>query len=96
MTAGITLPFRLWRVSPTRGGLRFGNARIWFLRSLPPGASVAFTVSFRAWRAGPGRVVGFGASRTPDPDHANNVAVATVSVTGVTEPYRRPGSHAPF
>ncbi len=96
VTAGITLPFRLWRVSPTRGGLRFGNARIWFLRSLPPGASVAFTVSFRAWRAGPGRVVGFGASRTPDPDHANNVAVATVSVTGVTEPYRRPGSHAPF
>jgi uncharacterized repeat protein (TIGR01451 family) len=81
VTAGIALPFRSWRVSATRGGRWFGNAGVWLVRSLPSRASVDFTVSFRARRAGQLRVVGIGFSGSPDPDHANNVAVVRVDVT---------------
>ena len=81
MTAGITLPFRSWRVSATQGGHWFDNAGVWLVRSLPSRATVDFTVSFRAWRAGQLRVVGIGFSGTPDPDHANNVSVVRVDVT---------------
>ena len=35
VTAGITLPFRSWRVSATPGGRWFDNAGVWLVRSLP-------------------------------------------------------------
>ena len=82
VAAGISLPYRFWRVSATPGGLWFGNTGVWFLRSLPPGSSASYTVSFRASRLGAGWVWAAGLSRSPDPDHANNVATATVTVTG--------------
>ena len=89
VTAGITLPFRFWRVSSTGSSLWFGNAGVWFVRSLAPGSSASFAVTFRAWIPGRGLVVGSGLSGSPDPDHANNVAVATVDVTGSTTPTAR-------
>ncbi|MGA2473538.1 MAG: putative Ig domain-containing protein, partial [Acidimicrobiales bacterium] len=89
VTAGITLPFRFWRVSATGSGPWFGNAGVWFVRSLAPGSSASFTVTFRAWIPGRGLVVGAGLSESPDPDHANNVAVANVDVTGSTTPTAR-------
>ena len=82
VAAAISLPYRFWRVSATPGGLWFGNYGLWFLRSLPPGSSVSYTVSFRASRLGAGLVWAAGLSRSPDPDHANNVTKATVTVTG--------------
>ena len=82
VAAGISLPYRFWRLSATPGGLWFGNAGVWFLRSLPPGSSASYTVSFRAGRLGAGWVWAAGLSRSPDPDHANNTATVTVAVTG--------------
>ncbi len=81
VTASIRLPFRFWRVSSSRGGLWFGNAGVWFVRSLSPGSSATFTVGFQARMPGRGRVVGAGISGSPDPDRADNVAVATVDAT---------------
>ena len=82
VAAGISLPYRFRRLSSTPGGLWFGNTGVWFLRSLPPGAFASYTVSFRAERLGAGWVWAAGLSRSPDPDHANNAAKATVTVTG--------------
>jgi len=82
VAAGISLPFWFRRLSATPGGLWFGHTRVWFQRSLPAGGSASYTVSFRAGRPGRGWVWAAGLSRTPDPDHANNVATATVTVTG--------------
>jgi len=79
--AGISLPYRFWRVSATPGGLWFGNTGVWFLRTLAPGSSASYSVSFRASRVGAGWVWAAGLSRSPDPDHANNSATATVTVT---------------
>ena len=56
VTAGISLPFRFWRVSATPGGLWFGHTGVWFVRSLPADSSATYTVSFRALRPGWGRV----------------------------------------
>ena len=82
VTAGIILPFRLWQLSASPGGWWFGNAGVWFVRSLAAGASADFTVSFQARSPGQLQVVGIEYSGSPDPDHANNVAVADVDVTG--------------
>ncbi len=82
VAAGISLPNRFHRLSSTPGGLWFGHTGVWFLRSLPPGASASYTVSFRAERPGVGWVWAAGLSRSPDPDQANNEATATVTVTG--------------
>ena len=76
VTAGIILPFRLWRVSASPGGWWFGNAGVWFVRSLAAGASADFTVSFEARWPRQLQLVGIGFSGSPDPDHADNVAVA--------------------
>ena len=81
VAAGVSLPFRFWRASATPGGLWFDNTGVWFRRSLPSGSSATYTVSFRAWRPGRGWVWAAGQSRSPDPDQANNVATATVTVT---------------
>ena len=82
VAAGIGLPHRFWRLSATPGGFWFGHTGVWFLRSLPPGSSASYTVSFRASRLGAGWVWAAGMSRSPDPDHSNNTATATVTVTG--------------
>jgi len=82
VAAGISLPHRFWRLSATPHGMWFGNTGVWFLRSLPAGSSVSYSVSFRASRLGQGWVWGAGLSRSPDPNHANNAATATVTVTG--------------
>ncbi len=82
VAAGISLPFWFRRLSATPGALSFGTTTVWFRRSLPAGGSASFTVSFRARRPGHGWVWAAGLARTPDPDHANNVATATVTVTG--------------
>ncbi len=82
VAAGINLPFSFRRLSATPGGLWFGHTAVWFRRSLPAGASASYTVSFRPRRPGRGWVWAAGLSRTPDPDRTNNVATATVTVTG--------------
>ncbi len=81
VAAGMSLPFRFGRVAATPGGMWFGHTGVWFLRSLPAGSSVTYTVSFQARRPGRGWVWAAGVSRSPDPNHANNVATATVTVT---------------
>ena len=93
VAAGISLPFRFWRVSATPGGLWFGHTGVWFVRSLPAGSSATYTVSFRAQGPGRGWVWAAGMSRSPDPDHANNVATATVTVADPGGP--RDGQVAP-
>ncbi len=82
VTADLALPPGFWRVSASRGGWWFGNAGMWFVGSLGPGTSATFTVCFRATRAGHPSVVAAGLSANPDPNDANNVAVAHIDVTG--------------
>ena len=50
--------------------------------SLVPGSSASFAVSFRPAGPGDGSVRAVAWSVSPDPDYANNLAVATVVVTG--------------
>jgi len=80
VTADIALPWRFWRVSASRGGWWFGTAGLWFVGSLDAGSSATFTVSFRATRPGHRSVVAAGLSANPDPNYANNVAVAPIDV----------------
>jgi uncharacterized repeat protein (TIGR01451 family) len=79
--AGLDLPFGFWPEAASGNGAWFGHSRYWWVHSLPSGASVAFTVSFRTPDRGRGRVVGFALSWSPDPDRANNWAVSTVAVS---------------
>ena len=82
VTADLALPPGFWRVSASRGGWWFGNAGMWFVGSLGPGSSATLTVRFRATRPGHPSVVAAGLSANPDPNDANNVAVAHIDVTG--------------
>ena len=82
VAAGISLPHRFWRVSATPGARWFGTTGVWFLRTLPAGSSASYSVTFRDGRPGQGWVWAVGVSRSPDLDHSNNVATATVTVTG--------------
>ena len=81
VTADVLLPRAFWRVSASGGGRWFGNAGLWLVGSLDPGASVTFTVRFRTTRPGLRSVVAAGLSADPDPNYANNVAVARIDVT---------------
>ncbi len=78
--AGISLPFRLWPLSAP-GSLWFGDSGLWLVHTLAPGASVAFTVSFRALVPGRDSVLAVALSENPDPNFANNLARATVTIT---------------
>jgi hypothetical protein len=55
---------------------------MWFVGPLAPGSSASFSVTFRPDKRGDGTVQASAWSANPDPDYANNVAVATVVVTG--------------
>ena len=87
--AVLELPRQFWRVSATGGGWRFGDdgrwfghEDLWFVGSLVPGSSASFAVSFRPAGPGDGSVRAVAWSVSPDPDYANNLATATVVVTG--------------
>ena len=87
--ATLALPRRFWRVSATGGGWWFdddgwwfGHEDLWSVGSLAPGSSASFTVSFRPVDPGDGRVRAAAWSLNPDPNYANNMATATVDVTG--------------
>jgi uncharacterized repeat protein (TIGR01451 family) len=94
--AAIELPHRFWRVpAPGEGwwsdheggwsdheGGWSDHEDLWFVGRLAPGSSASFTVSFRPPKRGDGTVRASAWSGNPDPDYANNVAVATVVVTG--------------
>ena len=82
VTADIALPSGTWLVSGSRGGWWYGRAGLWFVGSLDPGSSATFTVRFTATSPGHRSVVAAGLSANPDPNYANNVAVAPIDVTG--------------
>ena len=87
--AALELPRAFGRVSATGQGWWFGDdgwwfahVDLWFVGSLASGSSASFSVSFRTAAPGEGTVRASAWSVNPDPDYANNVAVATVVVTG--------------
>ena len=96
VTAAIELPHRFWRVAPSRDGGWSGHEGgwsgheggwsdhedMWFVGPLAPGSSASFTVSFRPAKRGEGTLRASAWSGNPDPDFANNLAVAMVVVTG--------------
>jgi uncharacterized repeat protein (TIGR01451 family) len=91
VTADIALPSGTWRVSGSRGGWWYGRAGLWFVGSLDPGSSATFTVCFTATSPGHRSVVAAGLSANPDPNYANNVAVAPIDVIGPSR-----NTHAAF
>jgi hypothetical protein len=63
-------------------GGRSRHEDMWFVGPLAPGSSANFSVTFRPDKRGDGTIRASAWSANPDPDYANNVAVATVVVTG--------------
>ncbi len=82
VTAAIALPYHLAPIWGGRSGSWFGGAGLWFVGSLAPGASVSFSVGFVALGPTWGPVLGAAFSFNRDPNVANNIATADVTVTG--------------
>jgi hypothetical protein len=82
VAAAVALPFSFSRVGTTGDGFWFGRSVMWFVGPLPSGASRVLTVSFRARTPVPAMLTAAALSENPDPDYANNLATARISVTG--------------
>jgi uncharacterized repeat protein (TIGR01451 family) len=81
VTVGLTLPHGFTRVSSSAGAMWFGHDAMWSLGTLPSGASVVLTVSFEPRTTGSPALDALAISANLDPSYANNVAMATVSIT---------------
>jgi hypothetical protein len=96
--AALVLPSRL-RLVTAPGSFRwFANGGAWSVASLAPGASVAFTVTFRAGAAGPATVVaaacapGSGASATRGRTTATVLVTAAPTSLGAATPHGAVGT----